>query len=75
MDTKSRITPEADALMQAEPLIQRGLRRFDLWPCELREGRMTITLNVSTGGFRLDGPRSEPGLVDRCGCRLERHEY
>jgi len=31
MDTKSRITPEADALMQAEPLIQRGLRQ-----CELR---------------------------------------
>ena len=47
---------EADALMQAEPLIQRGLRQFDLRPWELREGRMTITLNGSTSGFRLDGP-------------------
>jgi hypothetical protein len=41
--------------MQAEPLIQRGLRQFDLRPWELREGRMTITLNLSTSGFRLDG--------------------
>jgi len=47
---------EAHELMQAEPLIQRGLREFDLRPWELREGRMTITLNVSTSGFRLDGP-------------------
>jgi uncharacterized protein len=47
---------DARTLMQAEPLIQRGLREFDLRPWELREGRMTITLNVSTSGFRLDGP-------------------
>jgi uncharacterized protein YciI len=47
---------EANALMQAEPLIQRGLRQFDLRPWELREGRMTITLNASTSGFRLDSP-------------------
>jgi uncharacterized protein len=46
---------DARALMQAEPLIQRGLREFDLRPWELREGRMTITLNASTSGFRLDG--------------------
>jgi uncharacterized protein len=47
---------DADELMQAEPLIQRGLRKFELRPWELREGRMTITLNASTSGFRLDGP-------------------
>jgi uncharacterized protein len=47
---------EADALMQAEPMVQRGLRQFELRPWELREGRMTITLNASTSGFRLDGP-------------------
>jgi uncharacterized protein len=33
---------DARALMQAEPLIQRGLRKFDLRPWELREGRMAI---------------------------------
>ena len=45
---------EAHALMLAEPLIQRGLREFDLRPWELREGRMTITLNSSTSSFRLE---------------------
>ncbi len=44
---------EARALMQDEPLIQRGLREFDLRPWELREGRMTITLNASTSSFRM----------------------
>lgn len=47
---------EARALMQAEPLIQRGLRGFDLRPWELREGRMTIAVNASTSTYRLDGP-------------------
>ena len=42
--------------MQAEPLIRRGLRQFDLRPWELREGRMTIVLNASTSSFRLDSP-------------------
>jgi uncharacterized protein YciI len=46
---------DADALIQADPLIRRGLRQFDLRPWELREGRMTITLNASTNGFQLDG--------------------
>jgi uncharacterized protein len=47
---------DADALIQADPLIQRGLRQFDLRPWELREGRMTITLNASsTNGLQLDG--------------------
>jgi uncharacterized protein len=44
----------AHALMSAEPLIKRGLREFDLRPWELREGRMMITLNSSTGNFRLE---------------------
>jgi uncharacterized protein len=46
---------EASAIMQAEPLIERGLRTFDLRPWELREGRMTINLNASTSTFNL-GP-------------------
>jgi uncharacterized protein len=45
---------EARVLMSAEPLIKRGLREFDLRPWELREGRMTITLNSSSSSFRLE---------------------
>jgi uncharacterized protein len=45
---------EAQALISAEPLIKRGLREFELRPWELREGRMTITLNSSTSSFRLE---------------------
>ena len=44
---------EARALMEAEPLIKRGLRAFELHTWELREGRMTVTLNASTSSFRL----------------------
>lgn len=50
---------EARTLMQAEPLIKRGMRIFDLRTWELREGRMTITLNASTSSFRLDSPQSQ----------------
>jgi hypothetical protein len=42
--------------MQAEPLIKRSLREFDLRPWKLREGRMTIILNASTSSFRIDSP-------------------
>ena len=44
---------EARALMMAEPLIKRGLRGFELHAWELREGRMTVTLNASTTSFSL----------------------
>jgi uncharacterized protein len=44
---------EAKALMEAEPLIKRGLRGFELHTWELREGRMTVTLNASTSSFEL----------------------
>jgi uncharacterized protein len=44
---------EARALMEAEPLIKRGLRGFALHTWELREGRMTVTLNASTSSFGL----------------------
>ena len=47
---------EARAIMQAEPLIKRGFREFDLRPWELRVGRMTITLNASTSSFHIDSP-------------------
>jgi hypothetical protein len=33
--------------MADEPLVKRGLRTFELRKWELREGRMTITLNAS----------------------------
>jgi uncharacterized protein len=50
---QTRTIENAVAPMCAEPLIQRGLRSFDLRPWELREGRVTITLNLSTSAFRL----------------------
>ena len=45
---------EARAIMLAEPLIERGMRVFELRPWELREGRITVTLNASTSTFKLD---------------------
>jgi uncharacterized protein len=44
---------EARGLMQEEPLVKRGLREFELHTWELREGRMTVTLNASRGSFSL----------------------
>jgi uncharacterized protein len=44
---------EARALMLAEPLIKRGLRGFELHTWELREGRITVTLDASTSSFAL----------------------
>jgi hypothetical protein len=51
---KADTIEEARALMQTEPLIERGLRTFDLKVWELREGQITITLNSSVSGFRLN---------------------
>jgi uncharacterized protein YciI len=48
---------EARTIMQGEPLIERGMRQFDLRPWELREGRITINLSASTTTFNLDSPR------------------
>jgi uncharacterized protein len=53
---QTKTIEDANAPMQAEPLIRRGLRQFDLRPWELREGRMTIVLNAATSSFRLDSP-------------------
>jgi uncharacterized protein YciI len=44
---------EAERVMKDEPLIKRGLRKFELRKWELREGRMTITLNASTSEYSL----------------------
>ncbi len=44
---------EARQAMEEEPLVKRGLRRFELRRWELREGRMTITLNASTSSYAL----------------------
>jgi uncharacterized protein len=43
----------AESLMREEPLIKRRLRTFELRKWELREGRMTITLNASTSAYSL----------------------
>jgi len=53
---QTNMIEDAGALMQAEPLILRGLRQFDRRPWELREGRLTIVLNASASSFRLDCP-------------------
>ena len=44
---------EAQKAMEDEPLIKRGLRTFELRRWELREGRMTISLNASTCTYSL----------------------
>jgi hypothetical protein len=40
-------------MMTGEPLIKRGLQKFELRKWVLREGRMTITLNASTSKYSL----------------------
>jgi uncharacterized protein YciI len=44
---------EAESLIKAEPLTNRGLRTYELRLWELREGRMNITLNASTSSYSL----------------------
>ena len=44
---------QAENLMKQEPLIKRGLRKFELRKWELREGRMTVTLDASTSKYSL----------------------
>jgi uncharacterized protein YciI len=44
---------EAQRAMEEEPLIKRGLRTFELKKWELREGRMTISLNASQSTYSL----------------------
>ena len=44
---------QAENLMKQEPLIKRGLRKFELRKWELREGRMTVTLDASTIKYSL----------------------
>jgi uncharacterized protein YciI len=45
---------ESRQLMEEEPLIKRGLRKFQLHVWELREGRMTFQLNASSSSFALE---------------------
>jgi uncharacterized protein len=44
---------EARALMENEPLIKLRLRTFNLRPWELREGQISVTLNLSKSNFSL----------------------
>jgi uncharacterized protein YciI len=44
---------QARALMDAEPLTAGGFRQYELRPWELREGRITVTLNASASSFHL----------------------
>jgi hypothetical protein len=39
--------------MEEEPLIERGLRTFELRKWELREGRIDISLRASVGRYSL----------------------
>jgi uncharacterized protein len=44
---------EARRAMEAEPLIKRGLRTFELRKWELREGRMDVSLRASVSRYSL----------------------
>jgi uncharacterized protein len=44
---------EAQEAMAEEPLVKRGLRTFELRKWELREGRITVSLNASTSKYSL----------------------
>jgi uncharacterized protein YciI len=44
---------QAQALMDAEPLTAGGFRQYELRLWELREGRITVTLNASVSSFHL----------------------
>ncbi len=44
---------EAQETMAEEPLVKRGLRTFELRKWELREGRITVSLNASTSKYSL----------------------
>jgi hypothetical protein len=44
---------EARSLMDREPLTKLGLRTYELYPWDLREGRMTIQLNASTSTYKM----------------------
>jgi hypothetical protein len=44
---------KAAEFMRNEPLIRRGLRRFDLMLWELREGTPSISTRLSQSRFRL----------------------
>jgi uncharacterized protein YciI len=44
---------EARQAMEEEPLIKRGLRTFELRKCELREGRIDISLRGSVSRYSL----------------------
>jgi uncharacterized protein len=45
---------EAQALMENEPLVKLGFRTFDLRLWELREGQISVTLNLSESSFSLE---------------------
>jgi uncharacterized protein YciI len=44
---------DATEFMRNEPLVRRGLRRFDLRLWELREGTMTFSTKISQSKFAL----------------------
>jgi hypothetical protein len=44
---------EALEFMSNEPLVKRGLRRFDLKVWEIREGSLTIRISAATTKFSL----------------------
>jgi uncharacterized protein len=55
---RTRTIEEARALMEDEPLIKLGFRAFELHSWELREGQISVTLNLSKSSFSLDQLRT-----------------
>lgn len=44
---------QAQHYMDEEPLIKNGLRRYELFQWELREGRFGLELNFATGKYKV----------------------
>lgn len=44
---------EARRIMEDEPLVRRGMRSFELHRWELREGRISVSLNASRSAFEI----------------------
>jgi uncharacterized protein len=51
---RAKSLDEARQLMEEEPLIKLGMRTFEIKKWELREGRISISLNASRSSFNLD---------------------
>lgn len=44
---------QAKSYMDEEPLVKRGLRDYQIWEWELREGRFNLSLEFATGRYQV----------------------